>query len=151
MTTTTAAPAEGWILVARRKLMADKIVYSAGCAIEPAALGRNLSALLRTGLVVWLPPGSPISVLPVEAPTQPEAKRRPRVVILDVRDDPVASWLKTKERMIQKCDGDAQMARDILDSDERSRDLYRMACRVGCAAEAARRGVVSVSPDSIGL
>jgi hypothetical protein len=148
--TGVAPPAEGWFLVARQRISADKI-YSAGCRIEAEKLGRNLAALLRIGAVVWMPGHTPVAASSRELPEPPKPAPKPKVVLLEVRDDPVASWKRTREHMIKKCNGDAQLARDLLDGDERARDLYRLACRVGCEAEARRRRVVSVGPDEIGL
>jgi hypothetical protein len=149
--TITTPPAPGFKLVARRKFISDR-VYPAGAEVPVTAAGRNFESLLRSGYLAWLPSNQPTVAVSGDLPTVPKAKKKPRVVILETTPpDPVESWKRTRAHMIKQCDGDAQLARDLLDSDERARDLYRLACRVGCEAEARRRGVQSIGPDQIGL
>jgi hypothetical protein len=138
--TITMPPAADWKIVARRKFVSDKI-YPAGAEVPASAVGRNFESLLRSGYLAWQPPHPPL----------PEPVKKPKVHILTTADNPVDSWKRTKAYMVKQCNGDAALARDILDSDPAARELYKLACRVGTKVEAARRRVQSVGPDEIGL
>jgi hypothetical protein len=148
---TAAAPGEGWVLVARRRLMADK-VYNAGSAIEPAALGRNISALLRTGLVVWLPPHTPINAQPSDLPPAPEPPaKRPKLRLVRL-SDPVSSWHESYREARKHFANDAD-AMDFLMSFEEARSLFKLATATAVAREKAKyKGQrQSITPDMVGM
>jgi hypothetical protein len=148
--TITMPPAANWKIVARRKFVSDKI-YPAGAEVPTSAVGRNFESLLRSGYLAWQPPHYPTVAVGGDLPPQPKPKKKPRVVILETPGDVVDSWRRTRANMVKQCDGDAQLARDLLDSNAEAKQLYLIAVRVGCEAEARRRRVVSVGPDEIGL
>jgi hypothetical protein len=134
----------------RQRISADRI-YNAGCRIEPDRLGRNLTALLRIGAVVWVPGHTNASGNSHELPAPAETVKKPNVVLITRHDDPVLNWQSTLSNMVQKCDGNAAMARDLLDGNVEARELQKRAIRVACDREARRRGVVSVTPEQAGV
>jgi hypothetical protein len=148
----TAAPGEGWTLRTRSRIVSDKI-YSAGCEISPQACGRNLQTLLTRGLVVWLPPGSPAAAQPIALPpAPPPPKPKPNVLVIEkYPDDPVRNWELTRDRMLKLCGDNAALARDLLESHEGARRLYKLAQKVGVAEAKQKKGVQTLSPNDIGL
>jgi hypothetical protein len=144
------AESEKWI--ARRRLIAGGKAFHAGTEVPASALGRNARELERTGYVWRAPAHQPVAGLqPVDLPPPPKPKKKPMFGLVTKYDSPVQNWKATFERAVKLFDGDAAKARDWMDSHPEARALYLLACRVGCAEEAAKRGVVSVSPDMIGL
>jgi hypothetical protein len=147
----TAPPGEGWTLRTRTRIVSDKI-YSAGCEITPQACGRNLRTLLARGLVVWLPPGSPAAAQPAALPTPETTKPKPNVLVIEkYPDDPVRNWELTRDRMLKLCGDNAALARDLLESHEGARQLFKLAQKVGVAEAKQKRGVHSLPPNKIGL
>jgi hypothetical protein len=150
MTNITTPPSPDFKLVARRRFVSDR-VYPAGAEVPVTSAGRNFEALLRSGYLAWLPSHHPTVAVSCDLPPPPEPVKKPKVILIEHHADPVENWKATFTNMTKRCGGDAQRARDLLDSDERARDLYRLACRIGTKVEAARRRVQSVGPDEIGL
>jgi hypothetical protein len=108
-----------------------------------------VQALLGSGYVAWAPPGS-ARTQPRDLPTPGAPKPKPVVQIVEDRD-PVTSWKLTKEAMTRLCDGNAAQAEDLLMMNPAARDLYRLAVKLACAAEAKRRNLISVSPNEVRL
>jgi hypothetical protein len=148
--TITTPPAPDFKLVARRRFVSDR-VYPAGAEVPVSSAGRNFESLLRSGYLAWLPTHHPTVAVSSDLPPPPEPIKKPTVQLITRHDDPVLNWKATFQNMVRRCDGNVARARDILDGDLQARDLYRLACRVGCEAEARRRRVQSVGPDEIGL
>jgi hypothetical protein len=152
---TTAPPGEGWKLVARRRITADKI-YNAGCEIPVASVSQpQLRAMLNSGLVVWLPPSQPIAATPVDLPAPPPApKKKPRNVgkVIVMHPDPVQRWHLTRLEARKFFDTDSATD-DYLMSHPETREIYKLAAKVGVAeAKAKYKGrLQSISPNEIGL
>lgn len=143
-----AAPGAGWRLVAKRQIQTTGKIYPVGAEVPVAALGKNYAALLSSHFVGWVPGGTEITVKARKLPPPPaRPKGNPAVQIVDVPNDPVASWKQTLQRMTALCDGDAGRADCLLMANEVASELFRRATRLWCIAEAKRQGVQSVSPS----
>jgi hypothetical protein len=140
------------VLVARRVVNANGKAHPAGSILEPGWFApKNLQAALDARSIAWQ---TPASVKPVAAPKElPEPPKATPNPVLPIVDDPdiVQSWHYTKDAAIRLCNGDSGRAADLLFRQTDTRDLYRRAVSVATKREAARRKVVSVSPDQVGL
>jgi hypothetical protein len=145
------APAAGWKLIARRRLTAGGIAFPAGSELLPSQCGRNLRALLDSGSVWWAPPGQNVTAQSSPLPEPPKPAPTPPVEVIDVPDDAPESYRKSLELLVERCDGDAARANDLMMASPAGRDLYLRAVKIACAKEAQRRGKVSISPSLIGM
>jgi hypothetical protein len=145
------APAAGWQLITRRTLTLGDRTFPAGSKLEPTEAGANLRSLLSSGSVWWAPPGTPIAAKSSPLPEPPKPAPKPAVEIVGDPDDPVSSYRKSLELLIERCDGDAARGNDLMMASKDGRDLYVRAVKVACAKEAQKRGKVSISPSLIGM
>jgi hypothetical protein len=144
----TTAPAN-FVLVAKRELKLGGVLYPCGAQIPVSACGRNFEAMLNNRSIAWtLPSDRPTPTARV-LPTSPPPVPKPKVEIILVGDDVVASRAATKAAMTEKCGGDSARALDLLMGDPGARDLWKCADRVECEREAQRRKVISISPDQL--
>jgi hypothetical protein len=148
--TIIASPGEGWFLMCRQRISADKI-YGAGCRVEAEKLGRNLAALLRVGAVAWMPGHTPVAATPRDLPVPAEPVKKPTVTLVTRHDDAVLNWKATLSNLTHRCGGNERLARDLLAGNPQAAELEKRAMRIACEREARRRGVVSVSPEQAGV
>jgi hypothetical protein len=154
MIPTTVPPAKGWVLVARRTLTIGQAVFPAGSQVplDDVKLP-NLKALLTQGLCHWVPPAKLDSrPLPKPLPASIPEPKRPAEMYIASDPDPVLAWQQTLDHAIEQFDGHSARAVDYLWTDERARNLYRLAQGLKCAAvaNAIRKSggtVVSVGPS----
>jgi acetoacetate decarboxylase len=144
-----APPSPNWQLVAKRQVTAGGKAYPCGAIVPVDALGRNLQAMLDARFLVWSPPSNQPRAAARELPTQPKAKPHPRVEIMGDGIDAVADWKLTKQRMTERCGGNSALALDLLMSDVRARELFKIATRIATAAEAKKRKMISVPAVSL--
>jgi hypothetical protein len=134
------------VLVARRQIRANGMVYNAG-AVLPSGL-RNERALIATHYAERRT--RPTSVVkPVPVPKADKPLARPKIEYVMVENDPVASWKKTRARYIEACGGVVSRADDWLMADSACRDLARQATQIACAKAKEGRKLQSVTPDMI--
>jgi hypothetical protein len=149
----TAAPGPDWKLIARRRLIISSKIYPAGSQIPAGEVGRNFSALISSGLVWWAPPSTPVTAAATDLPPPPPPpKPKPSVMVIEkYPDDPVRNWELTRDRMLRLCGDNAALARDLLESHEGARQLYKLAQKVGVAEAKQKRRLQTLSPNDIGL
>jgi hypothetical protein len=147
-TVSTASPKAGWVLIVRRQVIADGVVYPVGSLIAPDKV-RNLQACLDSRQLVWGPrPKHPAKSRPLPPAEKPRVlPTRPQVV---ESADPLESWVLTKQAAVRIFDGEVSRAVDWLLSFPELRALYLLATKVGCEREAKRRGR-SVTPNEAGM
>lgn len=140
----------GFVLVAKRQVTISDTVYPVGAVvpIEALAVVGNFQALLDGRFLAWVAASNKPRSQPRALPPAPPAPKRPEIEII-AGSDALDSWRKTKSAMAEKLGGNASLAEDILLGDPRCRALYLDAVRVGCKAEAQRRGTWSVSPSEV--
>jgi hypothetical protein len=87
----------------------------------------NSAALLRSLRIGWCPPSDDPGPAPRELPKPVAAKPNPAVVIIDGNIIDVINWKQTEAKMIELCDGNAALARDLLLGDKRGQELWMKA------------------------
>lgn len=138
-----AAPHQGWVLIARRRIQSDHQIYDVGCEVPPAALGRNFQALLDARFVGWVPSNETSRAKPPRRAAPPEPARRPNPPILIVADrDAVTSWKKSVVQMTKLTGGDRVRARDLLLADDAGSRLFLKAARIAAERGAPFRRIV---------
>jgi hypothetical protein len=143
-----ASPKQGWVLIVRRQVVADGMIYPVGSVI-PSDKVRNLRACVDSRQVMWGPkpkhPAKPrkLVVAPDKRPTLPS---RPQII---ESSDPLTSWQETRACYVRVFDGQTSKAVDWLLSFPELRALYLVATRVGCEREAKRIGKPSVPPNMV--
>jgi hypothetical protein len=148
----TAAPGPDWKLIARRRLIIGSKIFPAGSQIPVGEVGRNFAALISSGLMWWAPPHTLVTAAAADLPPAPPTKPKPNVLVIEkYPDDPVRNWELTRDRMLKLCGDNAALARDLLESHEGARQLFKLAQRVGVAEEKQKRGVQNLPPNKIGL
>jgi hypothetical protein len=87
---------------------------------------------------------------PEPRPAPPPAAVKPNPAVSIIWDqNPLESWLQTKQAMVRLTDGDAGLAMDLLMACPEGRDLYKRAVQSATQAEAKRRKTWSVCPSEI--
>jgi hypothetical protein len=147
----TTPPDKGWFLLTKRTLTLGDQVFPPGAKVSAADCGLNLHKLLETGAVRWAAPGTPVAAKSSPLPKPPKPAPKPEVEIVGDPDDPVSSYRKSLELLVERCGGDAALANDRMMASKDGRDLYLRAVKIACSKEAQKRGKVSISPSLIGM
>ena len=135
-TATAVPPHDGWLLIARRRVIAGRVEYNRGAVVPAGALGKNFEQLIRGGFVGWSPPDNVASdVRPRDLGTPHPARQRVEPVFVE-HADPLVAWRASKEATAKANGGDWGRAHDQLISTERGAKMYRAAVRVGAERDA---------------
>ena len=122
-------------------------VYPRGCSVSVEELGQAFDVLVRNAFIVQRH-GAASAIKPRDLPAPSPPKTFTVEIVPD--KDPYASWVASVKATMEKNGISEARARNLLtDTSKAGRDLYLIAQRVGCQAEAKRRNVQSVSPDMV--
>jgi hypothetical protein len=144
----------GRVLVALRALNIGGKRYSVGSLLPVDQIPeRSLAAMLKPDRASarWETFSEQRTYArPTDLPPPEPPKANPAVIVIP-DNDPVFSWILTRDSMRRLCNGNHALALDLLMTNVEARDLYKRAQAEACRREAKKRGVVSVGPSDLAV